>query len=217
MTSQYLVYGAERESGRNAQMVIEADSAEDAETSANRLGLLVRSVEVYVPTQILESNRKAKVLQPDAVAIAPAASESEPRESVVWSGSPSQWTNFGTFLFAALFFWLLFIPPLIALYRYLLTRSTCITLTTERLRMEWGVLGKHLEEIELYRVRDTAVYESFIERIVGLGSIRIVTVDQTTPLVSIAAIREPRKVRELVRKHTKTMRRVHRVRDVDIS
>src|SRR5689334_25396781 len=74
-------------------------------------------------------------------------------EKPVWNGSPSQLLNFPVFLVCGLTFWLVF-PVLIAIWKWLVVKNIRYELTTERLRVRYGVLNKALDELELYRVRD---------------------------------------------------------------
>ncbi len=52
-------------------------------------------------------------------------------------------------------------------------------LTNQRLVVEKGVLSHHVDEIELYRVIDSKSRESFFDRIVGLGTIEVMSSDKT--------------------------------------
>lgn len=201
----YIVHGADRSTGATLQRVVEARDSSDASDKAQRLGMLVSGVEVYVED-----------LTPSADP--PSRSQSqEAAEQIVWKGHPSQWSNFGTFVAAVIFFWLLLIPVLVAIYKYLVTKSMRITLTSERLRLEWGVLGKNLEEVELYRVRDTSFRQSIVERTLGLGTVTICTADRSTPMLHLRAIHEPREVREQIRQNAERMRQKRGVRDIDVS
>jgi membrane protein YdbS with pleckstrin-like domain len=203
----YVVHGADRTTGLDTEKVFEATNAADATEQAQQMGLLVRGVEIYIE----------QIKKPQSVIEHGAKRTSDPDEKTIWTGVPSQWSNFGTFVFAGIFWWLFFIPVLVAIYSYLITRSMQMTITTERLRLEWGILSKNLEEIELYRVRDTSVNQSFVERILKLGTVIVHTADQTAPIVRLRAIPDPRGVREMVRKYTEVMRQRRNVRDIDVS
>jgi uncharacterized membrane protein YdbT with pleckstrin-like domain len=51
------------------------------------------------------------------------------------------------------------------------------TLTSERLIKESGILSKSRDEIELFRVKDTAVKATLFQRFVGYGNIAVVSTD----------------------------------------
>ncbi len=60
---------------------------------------------------------------------------------------------------------------------YLKRLYTRYTLTNQRLIKETGLLGKRIDEIELFRVKDTKVSQSFFLRLVGIGNIAVVSTD----------------------------------------
>jgi hypothetical protein len=55
--------------------------------------------------------------------------------------------------------------------------------------VETGVLGKRLEQVDLYRVSDYTVERPFGQRILGTGNIVLRTLDRTSPTVAIEGIR----------------------------
>ena len=56
---------------------------------------------------------------------------------------------------------------------------TTYTLTSDRLFIETGVLGKHEDEVRLYRILDISLSRSFSQRIFGLGTIHCCSADKT--------------------------------------
>jgi membrane protein YdbS with pleckstrin-like domain len=69
------------------------------------------------------------------------------------------------------------------------SRSRHFRLTTRRVVVETGVLGKRLEQVDLYRVSDYTVERPFGQRILGTGNIVLRTLDRTSPTVAIEGIR----------------------------
>jgi uncharacterized membrane protein YdbT with pleckstrin-like domain len=151
------------------------------------------------------------------------------QENSFWKGSPSQWLNLGPFtaaLLAAagiaiggLFFqpaWIaLVIPAGYMLWRYLVVRTQVFELTSERLRVTSGVINQKIDEIELYRVKDSQMIRPWWMRLTGLASIALETSDRTLPQLVIPAIHGGEKVRELLRKHVELERDRKRVRETD--
>ena len=150
-------------------------------------------------------------------------------ENSLWKGSSSQWLNLGPFaaaLFAAagILVGSLFFPPAaIALvlpvsylvWRYLVVRTQVFELTSERLRLTRGVINQKIDEIELYRVKDSQMVRSWWMRLTGLASIVMETSDRTLPNLIIPAIHGGEQVRELLRKHVELQRDRKRVREMD--
>ncbi|MEY3395953.1 MAG: hypothetical protein RL346_2190 [Verrucomicrobiota bacterium] len=152
-----------------------------------------------------------------------------PVESTFWKGSSSQWLNLWHYLAAlALAAGIsaggIFFPPAFAglviplawiMTRYLIIRCNVYELTTERLRITTGILNQHIDEVELYRVKDILVERRWWMRLTGLGTIHIETSDRTLPNIDIRAVRDAIGLREALRKKVEHMREQKRVRELD--
>lgn len=136
-------------------------------------------------------------------------------ERTVWFGTPSQVVNLGAFILLGLFFWLV-IPLFVILWKWLVVKNTKYELTTERLRMRYGVFNKHTDELELYRVRDYKMQQPFFLRIFSLGNIVLQTSDKSHPHVVIKAIPNGEDLREKLRTYVEECRTRKGVREVDI-
>ena len=73
------------------------------------------------------------------------------------------------------------------------------TLTTQRLLIERGVLTKSLEEVDLRYVDETQFFQPFLERLLGIGEIRVVSSDKLAPNLVLHGVADPRGVREKIR------------------
>ncbi len=135
-------------------------------------------------------------------------------EKEIWNGSPSQWTNFGTYLFCAIFSWLV-IPILIAIWKFLVVNTWTIQVTDQRLIEEKGVLSKTTDELELFRVKDIRLEQPFFLRLVGLSNIVLVTSDKSHSIVTIPAIKDGKNLREQIRSAVDARRDKKRVRETD--
>ena len=150
-------------------------------------------------------------------------------ETTLWKGSPSQWLNLGPFtaamvLAAAIgiggtfmtpFFALLALPLGYMIWRYLTVRTQVFELTTERLRITQGVINQKVDEIELYRVKDSLTLRPWWMRLTGLASIELETSDRSMPRLVIPAVSGGSDLRELLRKQVELMRDKKRVREMD--
>lgn len=136
-------------------------------------------------------------------------------ETVVWEGSSSQWLNFPLYLLCGLTCWLI-VPIFIALWRWIVTRSARYRVTSERIVSTRGVFSKRTDELELYRVKDTALVEPFWLRLVSLGHIDLTTSDRTTPGLRLAAVPNAANLREQLRRHIETLRIRRGIREVDV-
>jgi len=126
-------------------------------------------------------------------------------ERTVWKGSSSQVINLGTYLLCLLFVWLI-VPLFIGIWKWIENRCRVYEITTQRIRITTGVFTKRTEELELYRVRDTSLVEPFLYRLFGAGNIEVVTMDVTTPGLTLEAIKDAAAVREEIRKNVEACR-----------
>jgi uncharacterized membrane protein YdbT with pleckstrin-like domain len=83
--------------------------------------------------------------------------------------------------------------------RWIQLRATLYAISNQRVIVERGILSKSVEEIDLRYIEDTRFFQSFLERILGIGNVTLVSADKTTPTFVLFHITEPRQIRELVR------------------
>lgn len=136
-------------------------------------------------------------------------------ERDIWSGTPSQVVNLGSFILLGLFFWLV-IPLFIILWKWLVTKNTKYELTSERVRTRSGVFNKKIDELELYRVRDYKLEQPFFLRIFSLSNIILETSDRSHPKMVLNAIPDGESLREQLRTHIEACRTRKGVREIDI-
>lgn len=76
----------------------------------------------------------------------------------------------------------------IIVYHHLYLRRCSWTLTEEQIIHERGVIAIDKDYLELYRVSDYSEFSSVIDRLFGLKRIRIVSTDQSSPILIIYGI-----------------------------
>ena len=157
-----------------------------------------------------------------------------PEESLVWKGSPSQWTNFGVYLLCILItagivagyfmttigpavFYGLALPVILGFAFWLGTRTHVYQITSERVLETTGFLSRRTSEIELYRVRDYDVTEPFWLRLVGCGNITLSSADKSSPELLLRAVPRAAELKDKIRTHTEAMRQRRGVRDIEIN
>lgn len=165
-----------------------------------------------------------------------ARTDSDPQpnvpESAIWTGSPSQWLNFGWFvacgvvaigLVAAggilgqpLLAFGAVLPAGVVAVKALKVRSTRIEVSTERITTTLGILSRQKWDIELYRVKDTTLEEPFLLRLVGRANIRIVSSDRSTPTVTLPALPNAEWLRQQIRTNVERLRLKRGVREMDV-
>ena len=112
---------------------------------------------------------------------APQAEDEEERE--VWAGAPDN-----------------VIDPLAS-------RSTKYTLTTERIKVQSGMIGKRSEQLDLFRVKDVRVTRGIPQRARGCGHVAVMSSDKTTPELVLYNVKDPDQVAETIRTTARAARR----------
>lgn len=107
----------------------------------------------------------------------------ETDEEVLFEGYAAVLPSVGSVLLALLTLGLWLLP---AWWR---SRSKRYRLTTRRVVVETGVLGKRMEQVDLYRVSDYTVERPIGQRLLGTGNLILRTLDRTSPVVEIRRIR----------------------------
>ena len=153
-------------------------------------------------------------------------------ESHLWKGTTSQFTHFWFYLLCIvvavalvvgaimtghhLLIAFVGLPIIAMLVRSVVTRSVIYELSDQRLRVTRGILSLHVDDMELYRVKDYSLDEPFPDRFLGLGNITLITSDASTPTVNIRAVPDAKKVMDLIRHAVETARDRKRVRQMDV-
>ena len=153
-------------------------------------------------------------------------------ESLIWTGSPSQWLNAGWFITCLVGMGVLVTvaaltaQPLVgalsvilviaALWKYLVVRSTRIDVTTERITTTVGIFSRRKWDMELYRVKDTMLHEPFLLRLVRRANIQIISSDRSSPSVTLPALPNAEWLRQQIRANVERLRLKRGVRELDM-
>ncbi|MBN1993584.1 MAG: PH domain-containing protein [Anaerolineae bacterium] len=82
-------------------------------------------------------------------------------------------------------------------------------ITSERVRISEGLLGKEREDIELVRVQDIDHSQSLTERAFNLGDIYLRSHDPSRPEVALNNVSNPEEVHEILRRAVLKARKRH--------
>ncbi len=85
-------------------------------------------------------------------------------------------------------------------------------LSEDRLFLSVGFLNIRDEEILLYRIRDIQTTRTLWQRIFGVGTVSIVSSDQTAPTLMLKNIKRPLEIKELLHQQVEEMKIRRRVR-----
>lgn len=90
---------------------------------------------------------------------------------------------------------LAFVKPVLA---HLRRQRNLYTLTSHKLEIQEGLLAKTTRNIPLSKVQDVTVAASVVNRLLGLGDIRIDNASDTLGQIVIKGVRDPKRYADLV-------------------
>lgn len=85
-------------------------------------------------------------------------------------------------------------------------------LSEDRLFLSKGFLNVTDDEILLYRVRDISTSRSLFQRILGVGTVTVMSSDKTCPTLVMKNIKDPVAVKELLHRSVEEMKLRRKVR-----
>ena len=78
-------------------------------------------------------------------------------------------------------------------------KSLDYRLTTQRLFIQRGLIAKRYDEIELFRVKDVVVQQNLLQRLIGCGTIVVISTDDTCPRLEMSGLDDPVPLKEEIR------------------
>lgn len=133
-------------------------------------------------------------------------------ESLKWSGGVSQAVLLKTYILCFLFCWAVF-PVFYAAWKWWEIKSIVYILTSQRLRVQYGIINKVTDDLELYRIKDSQLNEPIMLRVFGVSNLTIISSDSTNPVLELTAIHNGSQVRDLLRELTLQARLQYGVRE----
>lgn len=97
-----------------------------------------------------------------------------------------------------------------AWWKWVLVKSTRLTLTDQRLIVSKGIFNKITNETELYRVRDTSIEEPFFYRLFGVGNIVVYSTDEAEGRLQFKAFHRPHWIKDQIRNYAEICRKNRR-------
>jgi uncharacterized membrane protein YdbT with pleckstrin-like domain len=80
----------------------------------------------------------------------------------------------------------------------------------DSIEVESGLIGRKIDSVQLFRVRDLSLKQSLLGRMLDVGEVQVVSTDATSPSLVLRGIEDPRavyeKLRELVARSQATRR-----------
>ncbi len=153
----------------------------------------------------------------------PSDAADQPMSDAVFDVVVSQWDNFWRYLtcliilviaagayklpplrpYAGIIFAVVLTVDVFAAFLiYLSSRNTRCLINSDRVETQSGIFTKQIDWISIRSVTDVQLRQSFLQRLLGIGSINIRSNDQVTPLMEIHHIPQARKVFEYMQQQS---------------
>jgi membrane protein YdbS with pleckstrin-like domain len=95
------------------------------------------------------------------------------------------------------------------------TRSIRYRVTNYRIDFERGFFGKSIDTMELWHVEDLHFHQSLMDRILGVGTITVISHDDTMPQLELHGIPNPRPLYETLKQRVIAVKRQRGVIKMD--
>jgi membrane protein YdbS with pleckstrin-like domain len=181
---------------------------------------------------------------PDPVTNAPAAEErphrpADDREEVYFEGSPLLRGEIGRMLITIVIGVILFAIPILAwLMKWnwpwwlsvalvvigiivivtpiVMMKAIRYRISNYRIDLEHGILSKEIDTLELWHVEDIHFHQSLLDRIFGVGTITVISHDDTTPKLALKGVPNPRPLFETLKQRVIAVKRQRGVIKMDV-
>ncbi len=104
----------------------------------------------------------------------------------------------------------------LVLWPLVMTRTIRYRISNYRIDYERGLLSKHIDTLELWHVEDITFNQSLMDRIMKVGTITIISNDDTTPELLLHSVPNPRPLFETLKQRVIAVKRQRGVIKMDL-
>jgi uncharacterized membrane protein YdbT with pleckstrin-like domain len=122
-------------------------------------------------------------------------------ETVLYHSHPAMFRNRPWSFILCLILSLVGIGLIIFLIWWIRTKGTELTVTNERASLRKGILSKFTNDVYLTDVRNVQIYQSFWQRVFGVGSVAISSAGNDGIEIEVKGIPNPDKIKEIIDTH----------------
>ncbi len=122
-------------------------------------------------------------------------------DTVLYEANPSMFRNHPVAFVLSVILSLVGVGLIILLFWWLNSIGTKLTVTNERTTLRQGILSKRLSEVWHRDVRNVQLYQSFGQRIFGVGKIGISSSGQGGVEIEVSGIPDPERVKRVIDEH----------------
>ncbi|MDD5010933.1 MAG: PH domain-containing protein [Phycisphaerae bacterium] len=89
---------------------------------------------------------------------------------------------------------------LVFLFKIIRLKSIRYRITSDRIEWSRGILSRNVDNIDMFRIVDMSMHRSFSDRLVGIGSIVLITTDKTDPEFRLEKVGRPNQLYGIIKK-----------------
>ncbi|HWE01348.1 MAG TPA: PH domain-containing protein [Tepidisphaeraceae bacterium] len=98
---------------------------------------------------------------------------------------------------------------------YILTKTIRYRISNYRIDFERGLISKDISTLELWHVEDISFHQSILDRMLGIGAIRVMSHDDTMPELRMRGLPDARKIFEELKQRIIAVKRQSGVMKLD--
>ena len=122
-------------------------------------------------------------------------------ETVLYHSHPAMFKNRPFSFILCLILSLVGIGLIIFLIWWIKTRGTELTVTNERASLRKGILSKFTNDVYLSDIRNVQIYQSFWQRVFGVGSVAISSAGNEGIEIQVSGLPDPEKIKSIIDTH----------------
>jgi uncharacterized membrane protein YdbT with pleckstrin-like domain len=114
--------------------------------------------------------------------------------------------------------WVAFIVVglLVMLIPWIMTKTLRYRVSNYRIDFERGLLSRSIDTLELWHVEDISFHQSLLDRMLGVGTITIISSDDTSPRLELKSLPKPRQLFESLKQRVISVKRQRGVVKMDV-
>ncbi len=101
-------------------------------------------------------------------------------------------------------FVLMALAVLVLIYKIIKIKCVRYRVTPDRVEWSRGIFETRIDNIDMFRIVDLRLYQSFSDRLVGIGTVILITSDKTDPEFRFEKVHKPRRLYDIIKKTSLT-------------
>ena len=89
---------------------------------------------------------------------------------------------------------------LVLFFKIIKLKSIRYTVTADRIEWSRGLLERRIDNIDMFRIVDMSLHRTFSDRLVGIGTVVLITSDKTDPEFRFEKIGKPKQLYDIIKR-----------------